>query len=83
MLRIRAPLSIYRPIKSVLEGRWRKRSRSWLLKWSFLDLTGFLGDLVILVHNLAELAHPSHLALSMKWLIFNLALVIEAEERLT
>lgn len=58
--------------------RWEKQD-----SWSFFDLTGCPGDLLIHLFHLAELAKQSEIALSMKWLSFNITPVIEIEEKLT
>lgn len=57
--------------------RWEKED-----EWSFFDLTGCPRDLFVHLYNLAELAQQCEIALSMKWLTFNLAPVIEAEQKI-
>lgn len=52
-------------------------------EWSFFDLTGCPRDLLVILYNLAELARQSEIASSMKWLSFDLAPVIDAEQKLT
>lgn len=58
--------------------QWEKQD-----SWSFFDLTGCPGDLLVHLFHLAELAKESEIAQSMKWLSFNLAPVMEIEEKLT
>lgn len=58
--------------------RWEKEDN-----WSFFDLTGCPGDLLAHLFELAELARQSEIALSMKWITFNMTPVVEIEEKLT
>lgn len=58
--------------------RWEK-----LDSWSFFDLTGCPGDLFVFLLQLAEIARESEIALSMKWLNFDISPVVEIQEKLT
>ncbi|KAE8366377.1 fungal-specific transcription factor domain-containing protein [Aspergillus caelatus] len=51
-------------------------------RWSFYDLTGCPSDLVVIIFKLAELAHQSTIASTMKWLTFNLTPIVQIEEQL-
>ncbi|KAE8147898.1 fungal-specific transcription factor domain-containing protein [Aspergillus avenaceus] len=51
-------------------------------RWSFYDLTGCPSDLVILVFKLAELAHQSTIASTMKWLTLDVTPIAEIEAQL-
>ncbi|CAG8421158.1 unnamed protein product [Penicillium salamii] len=56
---------------------WEKQD-----KWSFFDLTGCPGDLIVHLFHLAELAQQSEIARSMEWLSFNISPVIAIEKKL-
>ncbi|CAG8050186.1 unnamed protein product [Penicillium olsonii] len=58
--------------------KWERKDN-----WSFFDLTGCPGDLIVHLFHLAELARQSEIARSMKWLSFNIAPVIAIEEKVT
>ncbi|KAE8318357.1 fungal-specific transcription factor domain-containing protein [Aspergillus transmontanensis] len=51
-------------------------------RWSFYDLTGCPSDLVVIIFKLAELAHQSTIASTMKWLTFNLTPIVQIEKQL-
>lgn len=51
--------------------------------WSFFDLTGCTGDLVLFIFELAELAKQCEIAKSMEWLTFDITRVLEIEKELT
>lgn len=57
--------------------RWEKQD-----EWSFFDLTGCPRDLFVHLFHLAELAMQSEIALSMEWLSFNIAPVMDIEQGL-
>lgn len=51
-------------------------------KWTFYDLTGCPGDLVVQLFQLADLAKQSEIASSMTWLTFDLTPVMEIERQI-
>ncbi|KAJ5476920.1 hypothetical protein N7475_002649 [Penicillium sp. IBT 31633x] len=57
--------------------RWEKQD-----EWSFFDLTGCPRELLVHLFQLAELAKQSEIALSMKWLTFNMTPVTKIEDEL-
>lgn len=57
--------------------KWEKHD-----KWSFFDLTGCPGDLLVHLFHLAEMAGQSEVARSMEWLSFNIAPVMTVERKL-
>lgn len=58
--------------------RWEKQD-----KWSFFDLTGCPRYLLVHLYQLAELAKQSEIALSMKWLTFNISPVVDLGQKIT
>ncbi|GLA60364.1 hypothetical protein AtubIFM54640_000815 [Aspergillus tubingensis] len=57
--------------------RWEKQD-----EWSFFDLTGCPRDLFAHLFFLTELARQSEIAMSMEWLSFNVAPVMDIEQQL-
>ena len=57
--------------------RWEKQD-----EWSFFDLTGCPRDLFAHLFFLTELAQQSEIAMSMEWLSFNVAPVMDIEQQL-
>jgi hypothetical protein len=57
--------------------RWERQD-----EWSFFDLTGCPRELLVHLFHLAELAKQSEIALSMKWLTFNMTPVTQIEREL-
>ncbi|OKL55645.1 hypothetical protein UA08_09124 [Talaromyces atroroseus] len=57
--------------------QWEKQD-----DWSFFDLTGCSGDLILFMYELAELAKQREIANSMKWLTFDVTPVLEIEKEL-
>lgn len=51
-------------------------------EWSFFDLTGCPGELVVRLYELADLARQQEIAASMRWLRFDMTAVHEAERRI-
>lgn len=50
--------------------------------WSFFDLTGCSGDLIVFMYELADLAKQREIANSMKWLTFDVTPVMDIEKDL-
>lgn len=57
--------------------RWEKED-----EWSFFDLTGCPGDLLVHLYELADLAKQNEIASSMKWLSFEMTPVIGTEREI-
>ncbi|KAJ5971530.1 uncharacterized protein N7479_001448 [Penicillium vulpinum] len=57
--------------------RWEKQD-----EWSFFDLTGCPRELLVHLFQLAELAKQCEIALSMKWLTFNMTPIQKIEHEL-
>jgi hypothetical protein len=51
-------------------------------EWSFFDLTGCPRQLLVHLFHLAELAQQNEIAMSMKWLTFDISPVEEIEQEL-
>ncbi|KAL4886799.1 fungal-specific transcription factor domain-containing protein [Aspergillus karnatakaensis] len=56
---------------------WEKKD-----EWSFFELTGCPRDLLVYLFHLAELARQNEIALSNKWLTFDMTPVLELEQKL-
>ncbi|CAI7632684.1 unnamed protein product [Penicillium palitans] len=57
--------------------RWEKQD-----EWSFFDLTGCPRELLVHLFQLSELAKQCEVALSMKWLTFNMTPITKIENEL-
>lgn len=57
--------------------RWEQQD-----EWSFFDLTGCPRELFVHLFDLADLAHQSEIASSMKWLSFSSVPIVEIETKL-